>query len=78
MGLKSILHVFDKGYRGYDPQIKKLHVTLDASFHELEPYYFGGVSDYSLNGESSSEENGQWQNEGGDEFVELEDIVEKL
>ena len=67
-----------KGYRCYDPQTKKLHVTLDASFHELEPYYSRGVSDYSLHGESSSEKNGQRQNEGGGEFVELEDIVEKL
>ena len=58
-----------KGYRCYDPQTRKLHVTLDASFRELEPYYSGGVSKISLQGESSSEENG-----GGDEFIELENI----
>ena len=60
---------FQKGYRCYDPQTQKLHVTLDASFRELEPYYSGGVSKNSLQGESSSEENG-----GGDEFNELENI----
>ena len=60
---------FQKGYRCYDPQTRKLHVTLDASFRELEPYYSGGVSKNSLKGESSSEENG-----GGDEFIELENI----
>jgi hypothetical protein len=32
---------FQKGYRCYDPQTQKLHVTLDASFHETEPYYSG-------------------------------------
>ena len=60
---------FQKGYRCYDPQTRKLHVTLDAYFRELEPYYFGGVSKNYLQGESSSEENG-----GGDEFIELENI----
>ena len=63
---------FQKGYRCYDPQTRKLHVTLDASFRELEPYYFGGVSKNSLQGESSSEENG-----GGDEFIELENIQQE-
>ena len=67
-----------KGYRCYDPHTKKLYVTLDVSFHELEPYYSGGVSDHSLQGESLCEENGQRENEGGDEFVELEHMVEKL
>ncbi|KAH9726803.1 hypothetical protein KPL70_008430 [Citrus sinensis] len=67
-----------KGYRCYDPHTQKLHVTLDVSFHELEPYYSGGVSYHSLQGESLCEENGQRENEGGDEFVELEDMVEKL
>ena len=62
---------FQKGYRCYDPQTRKLHVTLDASFRELEPYYSGGVSKNSLQGESSSEENG-----GGDEFIELEKVNE--
>ncbi|KAH9726802.1 hypothetical protein KPL70_008430 [Citrus sinensis] len=38
----------------------------------------GGVSYHSLQGESLCEENGQRENEGGDEFVELEDMVEKL
>ena len=63
---------FQKGYRCYDPQTRKLHVTLDASFRELEPYYSGGVSKNSLQGESSSEENG-----GGDEFIELENIQQE-
>ena len=47
-------------------------MTLDASFRELEPYYSGGVSKNSLQGESSSEENG-----GGDEFIELENIQQE-
>ncbi|KAL3499915.1 hypothetical protein ACH5RR_039008 [Cinchona calisaya] len=29
---------FQKGYRCYDPHSKKLHVTLDMSFQESEPY----------------------------------------
>ncbi|KAK3024979.1 hypothetical protein RJ639_042786 [Escallonia herrerae] len=36
---------FHKGYRCYDPQNKKLHVTLDVSFRETEPYYIGGEGD---------------------------------
>ena len=63
---------FEKGYRCYDPQTRKLHVTLDASFQELEPYYSGGVYRNSLQGESSSEENGG----GGVEFIELEEVNE--
>ena len=47
-------------------------MTLDASFLELEPYYSGGVSRNSLQGESSSEENGG----GGAEFIELEKVNE--
>ena len=62
---------FQKRYRCYDPQTRKLHVTLDASFRELKPYYSGGVSKNSLQGESSNEENG-----GGDEFIELEEVNE--
>lgn len=30
---------FQKGYRCYDPHTKQLHVSLDVSFRELEPYY---------------------------------------
>ena len=67
---------FQKGYRCYDPQTRKLHVTLDASFRELEPYYSGGVSRNSLQGENSSEENVQQENGRGDEFIELEEVNE--
>lgn len=48
---------FQKGYRCYDPATKKLHVTLYASFHESESYYFKGVYGHSPQGESTSEEN---------------------
>ena len=34
-----------------------MHVTLDASFWESEPYYFGGAYGPSLQGESNHEEN---------------------
>ena len=83
---------FQKGYRCYDLETRKLHVTLDASFRELEPYYSAGVSRNSLQGESSSEENGggaefieleevnaeniQQESGGGDEFIELEEVNE--
>lgn len=60
---------FQKGYRCYDPQTRKLHVTLDTSFRELEPYYSGRVSESSLQGESYSEEN----KNGGKKLFELEE-----
>ena len=69
-------------------------MTLDASFRELEPYYSRGVSKNSLQGESSSEENGggaefikleevnaeniQQESGGGDVFIELEEVNEHL
>uniref|UniRef100_A0A6N2KJR5 Reverse transcriptase Ty1/copia-type domain-containing protein n=1 Tax=Salix viminalis TaxID=40686 RepID=A0A6N2KJR5_SALVM len=56
---------FQKGYRCYDPLHPKLHVTLDTSFHEMEPYYSGGASGSSLQGEKNNEEN--------DDLFELEE-----
>ena len=56
---------FQKGYRCYDPLHPKLHVTLDTSFHESEPYYSGGASGSSLQGARNSEEN-------DDDLFELE------
>ncbi|KAF2295782.1 hypothetical protein GH714_033956 [Hevea brasiliensis] len=67
---------FQKGYRCYDPQTLRLHVTLDASFHESEPYYSGGVATHPLQGESSSKEN--VLQEGGVEFFQLEEMNEQF
>lgn len=39
---------FQEGYRCYDPQTQKLHVTLDASVRESELYYLEKVSTPSL------------------------------
>jgi hypothetical protein len=65
---------FQKGYRCYDPQTQKLHVTLDASFRETEPYYSGSFSSPSLQGETYTEENGLQKGGGGNEFIELEEV----
>lgn len=46
---------FRKGYQCYDPQNKKLYVTLDVSFHENKTYYGGGVSSSTLYEENVSE-----------------------
>ncbi|PRQ17925.1 putative RNA-directed DNA polymerase [Rosa chinensis] len=42
---------FQKGYRCYGPLTGTLHVSLDVAFRESEPYYSGGVSQSSLQGE---------------------------
>ena len=57
---------FQKGYRCYDLHHRKLHMTLDASFHESKPYYSEGVSGSSLQGESHNEDN--------EDIFELEEI----
>ena len=44
-------------------------MTLDAPFHELDPYNSGGVSGSSLQGESHNEEN----KDRGKELFELEE-----
>ena len=65
---------FQKGYRCYDPSHPKLHVTLNTSFHELEPYYLRGGSRTSLQEAKNNEENDK-------ELFELEEnggILENL
>lgn len=39
---------FQKGYRCYDPQNKRLYVTLNTSLCDSKPYYKGGVTPSSL------------------------------
>ena len=46
---------FQKGCQCYDPRSNKLHVTLDVSFQESEPYYSNSASTSSLQGESYNE-----------------------
>ncbi|KAH0667864.1 hypothetical protein KY290_027557 [Solanum tuberosum] len=53
--LKTLRPNFQREYRCYDPQNKKLYVILDVSFHENEPYYGGGVSSSTLCEENVSE-----------------------
>ena len=63
-----------KGYRCYDPHTKKLHVTLDVSFYETEPFY---SKEGSSQEEQSSTEH-LLQESDGNEFVEVEHMIEQL
>lgn len=74
---------FQKGYRCYDPQNKKLHVTLDIFFHENEPYYGGGVSNSTPYRENASETLDPNKKDIGVqpdqvEFLNLEELKGKL
>jgi len=47
---------FQKGYHCYCPQTHKLHVSLDVSFHETNPYYLAGNLGSPFQGEIVCEE----------------------
>jgi hypothetical protein len=47
---------FQKGYHCYCPQTNKLHVSIDVSFHETNPYYLAGNLGSPLQGETVCEE----------------------
>lgn len=70
---------FHKGYKYYDPQNKKLYVTLDASFCESETYYKGTITPSSLSGESDRENTRMNVTLGGEtKFLEVEAYEERL
>lgn len=54
-----------------------MHVTLDASFHELESYYSGELFSTYFQGESSNEDNVLLES-GGVEFIEPVKMSERL
>ena len=59
-----------KGYKWFDPQSRKLYVTMDVIFHENEPYF-----SYHLSGESIYE--GERLGNGdkfGNDFGEIQTI----
>nr|XP_011470560.1 PREDICTED: uncharacterized protein LOC101303284 [Fragaria vesca subsp. vesca] len=68
---------FQKGYRCYDPLTDTMHVSLDVSFRDSEPYYLGGVSKSSLQGERGCEGNSRHLFEF-EEFEELETLESKF
>ena len=67
-----------KGYRCYDPHTRKIHLTLDASFRELIPYYSRGVSNHSLQRESFSKENEVLMDKRSEEFTQLKALMDRV
>lgn len=57
---------YKKGYRCYDPLEKKVYISLDVSFRELDAYFTGS----SLQGEKYNDNEGKFHT--GDLFQELE------
>ena len=79
-----------KGYRCYDPHTHKLHVTLDVSFRETEPFYSSPSHSISSQGEQLGDENQMLEDaesakpstnvlqQDTHEFVEFETMIEHL
>lgn len=51
---------------------------LNVSFREPEPYFSEEVSTPSLQGKNSTEENMLQKDDGVDEFLKLEEVIERL